>query len=382
MRLRYALICAITGLLSGLPAYADDAFVPEKLTVETKIKPGPNAYVIDQNWSGVSRINVMSSGDLSAKGNLSVGLIGQFVLSRDHKTGYATSVYPKRIVYGPTEAVLQEFDIETLSVKREIIISPKMVQSTPQTSYLQLSADERYAYVQNATPATSVTVVDLKAGKVLAEVPTPGCFGIYPAPQGKRFSSLCGDGAITSYTFAEDGSLSKPVKSAKIFDVDSDPLFIHGVRADKDLIFSSFNGNLYRVSDATDSARLLDKFSYTEGVEGSWAPGGVGMMAYNPAHKMLFVSMHPDAEEGSHKNAGKEVWAISLSSKKVLYRSVVDNATSLAVTTGNDPVLFAIDADHAILSRYEVDPSAKFAAKFTGKVESMGKYTYLVWVDE
>ncbi|HSH72127.1 MAG TPA: amine dehydrogenase large subunit [Methylophilaceae bacterium] len=382
MRLTGALFFFGIGLFTMYSGYAAEPFVPERMTVETKIRPGPNAFVLDQSWNGVSRINVLSTGDLSTKGNLSVGLLGEFTLTKDHKTAYTTSVYPKRIISGPTEAVLQEFDVESLTVKREIIILPKMAQASPQITMLQLSANERYAYVQNATPATSVTIVDLKAGKVLVEVPTPGCYGIYPALQGNRFSSLCGDGSLTTYTFSEKGVLANPIKSAKIFDAETDPLFMHGLRAEKDLLFTSFNGNLYRVSDATDTPHLLDKFAYTEGIEGGWAPGGVGVMAYNPAHKVLFVSMHPDAEEGSHKNAGKEVWAISLANKKVLYRSVVEGATSLGVTTGDKPMLFTVDVDNGVLTRYEVDPDAKFAAKFSAKVESMGKYAYLVWVDD
>jgi len=386
MRLTGALLFVMTGTLSlvlaSTAAYAAEPFVPEVMTVETKIRPGPNAFVLDQSWNGVSRINVLSSGDLSTKGNLSVGLLAEFILSKDHKTAYTTSVYPKRIISGPTEAVLQEFDVESLSVKREIIISPKMAQASPQISLLQLSANERYVYVQNATPATSVTVVDLKTGKQLVEVPTPGCWGIYPALQGNRFSSLCGDGSITSYGFSENGALLKPVQSAKIFDAETDPLFMHGIRADKDLLFTSFNGNLYRISDIADMPKLLEKFSYTEGIEGGWAPGGVGVMAYNPAHKVLFVSMHPDAEEGSHKSAGKEVWAVNLTSKKVLYRSLVEGATSIGVTRGDKPVLFTVDVDNGVLSKYEVDPDAKFAAKLAAKAESMGKYAYLVWVDD
>lgn len=385
MRLNYVLVFAVTGLLSSVSGYADDAFVPEKMTVESKIKPGPNAFVLEQNWAGVSRVDVMSADDFSNKGNMSVGIIAQFALSKDHKTAYTVSSYAKRIISGPTEAVLQEFDVDTLSVKREVIVSPKLIQSNAQSSYLQLSADEHYAYVQNATPATSVTVVDLKTGNILVEVPTPGCFGIYPALQGRRFSSLCGDGAITSYTFNEDGSLAKPAKSAKVFDVDKEPLFIHGVRVEKDLLFTSFNGNVYRVADAAETPKLIEKFSITEGVEGKWAPGGAALTAYNPAHKVLFVSMHPDAEEGSHKVAGSEVWAINMITKKVMYRSVVDGALSLAVTHGDKPVLYTLNVDSSTVSRYEVDPAAKFAAKLTSKKDTLGKYPYyplLVWVDE
>jgi methylamine dehydrogenase heavy chain len=256
-----------------------------------------------------------------------------------------------------------------------------MVLSSPQINYLQLSADERYAYVQNATPATSVSVVDLKAGKMLVEIPTPGCFGIYPALQGARFSSLCGNGTLTSFTFNEDGSIVKPVKSEKIFDADTDPLFIHAVRAEKDLIFTSFNGNLYRISDDVESARLIDKFAYSAGVDGMWAPSGVALMAYNLGNNVLFVNMHPNARNGTHKDLAKEVWAIDLSTKKLLSRSPIDSSISLAVTQGKEPVLFSVDSEAITLTKYEVNPADKFTAKFERLFEAKLGYTQLVWVD-
>lgn len=370
------------GLLAIGTASADEAFVPEKLTVEAKIKPGPNVFVVDQSWKGASRVNVLGANDFTIKGNLSVGLVGQLALSADHKTAYTVSAYAKRITYGPTEAALQEFDVDSLKVKREIVILPKMAQVAPSSSLLQLSADEHYALVQNATPATSVTVVDLQAGKLLAEIPTPGCWGIYPALEGSKFSTLCGDGTLASFSFTAEGQFSKPNKSAKIFDADSDPLFIHAQRAEKDLLFTSFNGNLYRIADKKDAPKLVDKFSYTQGIEGGWAPGGLEVMAYNPAHKVLFVAMHPDAAEGSHKDAAEEIWAIDLKKEKVLYRSVVEGSKSLAVTRGDKPVLYALNDEEGVLARYEIDPDAKFAAKLAGKAESMGSFATLVLVDD
>lgn len=381
MQFRNALFFMFLGLLGSMSAYAADTFVPEVFTVKKSIDVGPNAYLIDQNWYGVSQINVMSSDGFIQKGNITTGLNAQFVLSYDHKTAYTVSVYPKRIVTGPTEAVLQEFDVATLTLRREIPVSSKMVLSSPQINYLQLSTDGRYAYIQNATPATSVSVVDLKEGKMISEVPTPGCFGIYPAPQGARFSSLCGNGAIASYSFNEDGSVNKPSMSEKIFDANTDPLFIHAVRADKDLVFISYSGNLYRVSDASETVRLSDKFSYTEGVKGNWGPGGVALMAYNEANKILFVNMHPNARNGSHKDPAKEVWAINLNTKKLVSRSSVNNSSSLAVTQDKNPTLFSLDIKKAVLSKYDIISASNFVAKFTSKFQAKGEYTYLVWVD-
>jgi len=80
-------------------------------------------------------------------------------------------------------------------------------------------------------------------------------------------------------------------------------------------VFTSFNGNLYRVSDAQEAARLSDKFSYTDGIDGKWGPGGVALTAYNKANDVLFITMHPNAKNGTHKFQGDEVWAINLGTK-------------------------------------------------------------------
>lgn len=376
MRVLGVTLGAAAGILTIGMAHAESNFVPETLTVEKTIKPGANVFVLDQNWMGPSRVNVLSADDLSHKGILSVGLISQMVLTKDHKTAYTASSYAKRIMSGPTEAVLQEFDINTLSQKREIPISNKLAQVAPYTSLLQLTTDEHYALVQNATPASSVTVVDLKSGKAISEIPTPGCWGIYPALKGNKFSSLCGDGAATTYTFEANGQFTPGKRSAKIFDVDADPLFIHAERVGKDLLFTSYSGSLYRVSDAGEAPKLKDKFSITKGIEGNWAPGGFKITAYNPAHDVLFVAMHPDAEDGSHKNEAEEIWAVDLDDKKVLYRSNAEGEISISVTAGKHPVLFGFGEEGQV-QRYEVDPDAKFAAKLTDKVEDIGEFTLL-----
>lgn len=366
----------VASILAISVAHAADEFVPETLTVEKSIKPGTNLLVLDQNWKGPSRINVLSADDLSSKGIFSSGVVSQLTLSKDRKTAYTTSAYPKRIMYGPTEAVLQEFDVATLTPKREIVVSNKMAQVAPYTSQLRLTADEHYALVQNATPATSITVVDLRAGKPIAEIPTPGCWGIYPAPQGEKFATLCGDGTAATFEFKASGEFSTPLRSEKFFDTDSDPVYVHAERVGDDLLFTSFNGNVYRLSDAGPTLKLKDKFSVSAGVPGEWAPGGFEITAYNAAHNMLFLAMHPDAEEGSHKEPAKEVWAFDLKSKKLLSRSPMESSIAIAVTGGDKPLLFGMSEDGTV-TRYEIDPQAKFAAKLAGKVEKVGEFTLM-----
>lgn len=372
--------CLLAGTAGG--AHAQETFTPQTLTVQESIAPGANVFVLDQAWAGPSVISVLGADDLSMKGNLTPGTVAQMTLTKDGKTAYTASVYMKRMVYGDLEVVLHEYDVEHLGIKREFTISPKLAQVESQTNLLKLTADEKLLLAQNATPATSVSVVDLTAGAQIAEIPIPGCWTFMPATAGYKFTTLCGDGTLKSVTFAADGSFGDPVASPVIFDPDADALFSNGVRAGEDIVYASFKGNLYVVSDAGDAPALKQKIALTEGIEGDWAPGGSEVIAYNAPNNVLFLLMHSGAEEGSHKNPAEEIWAYDLGKKELLYRSLAGGESSLSVTQAETPVLYALSDEESVLHRYEVDPSAKFAAKKAGEAESLGTFTALVLAGE
>ncbi|WP_372966172.1 amine dehydrogenase large subunit [Marinobacter sp.] len=357
-------------LLSGA-VQATEAFVPEVLTVEERIKPGPNLFVLDQSWDGSSQTVVLSRDDLSIKGNLSFGIVGQMAVNSDFTRLYSLSHYAKRIMSGPTESVLEEYDIPTLTTLREVIVPNKAAQVAPSNAILAISHDDNYAYVQNATPATSVTVVDLKDGSVLQEVPTPGCYGIYPAMDSVKFTTVCGDGRFQSFSLGSNGQFGSPESSETIFDPDQDPIFIVGKRAGENLLFISFSGDLYQVSDSDKAPRLVSKKTVASMGDGAWAPGGVDVIAYNEANDLVFVTMHSEPYDGSHKNGADEVWAVDLKSGEVHGRTAVKHLVSLSVTDGEQPVLFGLDED-GMLYRYEVQVDADFALEETNSVEGVG----------
>jgi len=347
-----------------------DAIKPEELTVETEIAAGPNVFVVLSAWGGAGAVTILSAEDLSYKGNFATGMNAQFFLAPGAKTGYAASVFPERITYGPIKAYLQKFDVATLQTALEVEVPPQMAQTLAQQPALAVSADGKWAYLQNATPATSVTVVNLQTGEVASEIPNPGCWGIYPAAKGMKFSSLCGDGTLLTINLTSKGKLASQKYSDQIFDVEADPLFVHSQRIDGNLVFSTFTGKFVIVSDSGKTAKVLDTWSYTDGIEGGWAPGGYEVMAYNEPNGVMFVTMHPNTEDGSHKNGSQEIWAIDMKAKTVLYRSFAEHLTHVAVTDDVEaPVLFGVNGHEGAVYRYEIDPTAKFAAKYTNTLE-------------
>ncbi|MBD9527340.1 amine dehydrogenase large subunit [Paracoccus sp. PAR01] len=337
MKLTTALTLTLAGL-AGM-AHAADEIQPETLTIEKTIAPGPNVLVMDFGMVGSSPVYVFGSEELKLKGNIGTGSFGQMVLSKDGKTLYTVSAYLERYVYGDIDAVIHEWDLQTMTAKREFEINDKFGHAESQPGLLTLADDEKFLLVQNATPATSVTVVDLAKGADIAEVPTPGCWTAIPAVEGRRFTSICGDGTLASYGFEADGTFTKPVKSAQIFDADKDALFANPLRVGSKLVYLSFGGNFLVVDDSAETA-TLEKTVSIEG--GEWAPGGSEVMTYHAPSNTIFVMMHKGAFDGSHKNPAEEIWAVDAETFKVKGRSAANGETGILATKGDAPELFGV----------------------------------------
>ncbi|UXN69708.1 hypothetical protein N8A98_21245 [Devosia neptuniae] len=371
-----ALCCAT---MLTFPVMAQEAeFVPETFSVKEAIEPGPNIFVGKQEWGGASSIEVYSADDLTNKGNMTAGAIIQLLVAPDGKTAYAQSTFMKRYTYGPIEQVLNVYDVNTLSITKEILLPGKAAMVAAYEPLLAQSADGKFVYVQNATPATSVTVVDVAAGSVVQEVATPGCWGIYPSLEGHSFSTICGDGTFASFDVGADGAAAEKTISEKIFDADTDPIFVASDRIGTDLAFISYHGNVYLLSDATGTITQTDKFSITEGQAEGWAPGGYNLLTYNDANGVLFVTMHAEAYDGSHKNASEEIWAYDVKARKALYQSAAHGLISIKVTDGETPVLFGLNEEESTVVRFAVDPEARFALKETGSGDGTGFATVVV----
>jgi methylamine dehydrogenase heavy chain len=358
-------------------SFAADIFKPEVFTVEKAIKPGPNILVNAASWDGSSKIHVYGQDGLLYKGLMGIGLTSQFVVSADGKTAFVLSDYMKRYTYGPVESVLQIFDIATLTPVREILVPTKAVKAIGMTNLIELSADEKFLYIQNATPATSVTVVDLAQNKVVSEVPTPGCYGIYAAKKAGKFSTLCGSGQIKTYTL--EGGEYKTETSTKIFDVDADPLYIHAQRrSNGQLIFTSFNGNLYLLDDSGKNVVLQEKLEVTRGIEGNWVPGGYAVSVYHKPSDQVFMVMHSGAYEGSHKDVSEEIWAYNLAKKKLVSRSEAIGLVALAVTQDKQPKLYGSNEEEETVDEYTVSDAKKYLFSKTASDEKAGWTTSLL----
>lgn len=372
-----AMLQCLVGTLWISSAQADTKFVPEKFTVEKTIKPGPNVIVNGASWDGASKIHIYGQDELNYKGSVSAGLVSQTLTSKDGKQLYVLSHYMKRYTYGPVESAVQVFDINTLTQVKEIIVPNKAAHAIGMPSLLESNYDDSLIFVQNATPATSVTIVDKKLGKAINEIAIPGCFGIFPAKDTNKFSTLCSTGTIKSVTL--DGSKYEISESKpELFDVDKDALYVQAVRNTNGLLMiPSFSGNLYMVDDSGKSPKLVEKISITKGIEGNWAPGGYQVMSYNKSLNTVFLLMHPDAYEGSHKDASSEIWAYSMDKKEIISRSPAEYLVALTVTQGETPILFGSNEEDETVDQYTLADDKSFTFAKAGSDDKTGWSTNL-----
>lgn len=373
-----SLYCALSLLVPVAAAQAEGTpFKPETFTVEKAIKPGANVLVNTASWDGSSKLHVFGQDGLEYKGLVGMGLTSQFVVSRDGGKAYVLSDYMKRYTYGPVESVVQIFDIKTLSPVTEIIVPNKAAKAIGMTQLIELSADEKFLFIQNATPATSVTVIDLQRNAVVNEIPTPGCYGIVAAPKGQKFSTLCGSGQFKTYVFKGSDYISET--SEMIFDPQVDALYLHAQRrGNGELIFTSFNGNLYLLDDSGKAVVKKKIISVSKGIEGDWVPGGYAITAYNKANDVVFMLMHSGAYEGSHKDASEEIWAYSLGKNKLVSRSPAPHLVALTATQDKEPRLYGANEEDESVDEYQLSDAKKFIFSKTASDERVGWTTSLL----
>lgn len=353
---------ALLGLVSGTAMAAD--FVPETVTVAPLPAANPyRLYISDVAISHIidGRVHIIDGENMKYAGMLGSGFIGLTTLSPDRKEIYVATTYLSRLNRGTRTDLVDVYDAQTLHVKEEIELPPKRAQALPYKGTIATTPDGRFIMVQNATPASSISIVDRKASKFTAEAPTPGCWGILPA-QGvaNRFSTICGDGTLLTIEIKPDGTVGEQKRSERLFDPDKGPIFTQTENDGDTYYFLSFHGLLHSANLGGDVARIGPTVSLVdaEDKKKNWRPGGYQPFAYHKGSGRLYVAMHPDGEEGSHKNPAAEIWAFDLAAGKRVARVPGSNAVSLATSRSPDkPLLFVVDALGPSLASFSTTPT-------------------------
>lgn len=352
-------LLVLAGLVSGR-AIGEPRRPPPLPEEEIKVErlapaDGNRLYVVDPAFGHMvdGRTHVLDGKSGRFLGMIGTGFGSLMLPSKDGRSLYQVTTYYPRLSRGQRTDVVEIHDTQTLALKGEIDIPPRRAQSISYRGMLATSADGRFLYIQNATPATSVGIVDLAAGKFVAEVQTPGCWSIQAWQQGYRFSAICGDGTLLTVTLDEAGQAKSRERSAPFFDPDKDPIFIHPEIVGDERYFVSYNGNVYKVGLAGEAPRFEAPWSLLDQADRkrNWRPGGLQISALHRASGTFFVNMHDRGAEGTHKNPSKEIWAVDLQSRKRLARIASNQSISVAVSQGAEPLLYGLSHDGKVQVR-------------------------------
>ncbi|WP_066457977.1 amine dehydrogenase large subunit [Castellaniella caeni] len=365
-------------LLVGGTAASLAANLPvEKLVggQSVKVDPAQRVYVMDAVFMHLtdSRLNQFDRKTGKFLGMIPTSFNGLAQVSKDGKNIYVATTYYERVTRGERTDTVEIWDNSTLSFVKEIVVPPKKAGTLNYDGMFRQTNDGRFILLQNATPAASVTVVDAQKRAFVNEITaTAGCWSIIPVPGAPRsFSTICGDGALLTVTLGDDGKVASQNRSQPMFPVKDDPIFITpGLLSDR-MVFVSFYGNVYTAKPTKDGMSFEPTWSLLdqEDKAKNWVPGGYNLLAVEPKSQRLYIFMHPDGKEGSHKNPAAEIWVYDLKTKQRVARIPGQDALSMSVIPGKHPQLLTIDGGNAHI--YDISaPEPKLVQTIKGASES------------
>lgn len=373
------MLCALPlCLAAGSTLAAKDKPPPldeEEIRVERALPPdGNRLYVTDMvfNHMADGRVHVVDGKAARYLGVVMAGFGALTTVSADGKSIYLATTYYPRLYRGKRSDVVEIHDAETLELTAEIDIPAKRAQAASYRSMLVPSGDGHFLYVQNATPATSVAVVDLQARKFVAEIPTPGCWSIQAWAQGHRFSTICGDGTLLTITLDDAGQVTSRERSPRFFDPDKDPIYVHPEMIGDDRYFVSYYGNVYKVTLGGDKPAFATPWSLLDGRdrEKKWRPGGMQVTTMHRSSGTFFVNMHDNGTEGTHKNPSKEIWAFDVASHKRVARIPSNQAVSIVASQGRDPLLYSLNIEKGEIVARKIEKDYPVAKVMPGVGET------------
>lgn len=258
-------------------------------------------------------------------GSPGVGFVIAPVFSPDHREIYLAETYYSRGVRGERTDLVTVYDARTLQPLQEIPIPARRGEFFPGNAANALCDDGRFMAVLNITPATSLSIVDVKARRFTAEIGTPGCSLVYAAGP-RRFVSLCADGSALNVVIDDDGHERSVARSERFFDPQTDPVTEKAVRRGNEWLFVSYDGVLHPVDVSGETLRFGDAWPLVadEDRKASWRIGGAQHLAVHGPSGRLYALMHQGGVD-THKDPGSEVWVFDLAAKKRVQRIPMAN---------------------------------------------------------
>lgn len=354
----------------GAPIDAAATAAPGETFGKVERLPGePNPHWV---WVSDSALNAMPDGRAYLidgdtgryLGGLSTGYsFASLTLPRHYRAIYSAETYYSRYTRGQRQDVVSFYDPQTLEATGEVGLPAKRASTLPRLSNAAITDDDRFMAVFNITPATSLSIVDLEARKFVGEIDIPGCAMAYPSGPRTLFS-LCTDGSLMSVEMDDKGRAASKTASAVFFDVNTDPILEHGVRAGAQWLFASVEGYVHAVDFSGGEPAFPQPWSLMTDADRAehWRIGGWQYLALHRASKRLYVIVH-QGEFDSYEEPGPEVWVYDLATKQRLERIRLSQpAISIELTQDDEPLLFAIAAEKPVLDVYDAGDGSHLRA--------------------
>jgi len=327
--LRKTLALALFSSALAFTASAQNLEPLERLTGDHSISEEGKEnriFVLDAvfNHLSDSRVHVFDGETGKFLGMIPTSYNGHMEISNDGKKIYTMATYYERVTRGERTDTVEIWDDDTLTFEKEIILPNYRVQALNYKGIFRQTPDGKFILAQNATPASSVAVVDLEKEEHVAELTaTAGCWSIVVIPNKPHsFATVCGDGTLLTIDLDDEGQIAQQSRSDTFFSPKDDPVFIEPAFLGDTAYFVSFYGNVRPADLSGDEAEILPSWSLLndeDRAEG-WAPGGYNLTGVHEGNKRFYVLMHADAEEGTHKNPADEIWVFDLESQERVAR--------------------------------------------------------------
>ncbi|MCW5624802.1 MAG: hypothetical protein KIT73_08815 [Burkholderiales bacterium] len=305
---------------------------PKRLYVLEPVFP---VFVAGKIW-------VIDGAQQSVLSVMSAGYAPNLALSPDASELYVFDTYWSLGFRGKRSDIVTVYDGLKLTISADIDLPKGRMLVVPKKSNAEISPDGSFLFSYNLAPSTTVSVIDAKARKHVADIDIPGCGLIFPSAP-NRFSTLCSDGTLATATW--DASLkAKITREPPFFDAENDPVFEHAaIDKKKGLVtFISYDGNLFPVDLSSAKPKIGGKWNFipdADKAEG-WRPGGWQVIGIHRPTQELYVLMHK-GPRWSHKQAGEEVWVIDQKARKVVRRiHLKEHAISVALSQDAEPYLY------------------------------------------
>lgn len=218
------LITLAFGLVLLAPS-ADAQLPPEELTItqlDNVLRPHW-VWVNDLSWNHMpdGRAYLLDADTGVLLGMISGGYSHSMLQVTPRGDRIAVpGIYFSRGSRGTRTDVVTLYDSRTLTPGREIIVPPKRLSALPFVGAMPLTDDGRFMLIYNFTPAQSVSVVDIEAGRFVGEYETPGCALAYPVGP-RRFLMQCSDGSLQSASLSDAGVVTTGAASPPLFTYDN-----------------------------------------------------------------------------------------------------------------------------------------------------------------